>query len=73
MIFSVKHDLRRKSRLVAGSHLIDALLLDIYSSTVKSISVKFLHVISHKQQLRQLCGDIDNAYENAYTNEKVYV
>jgi hypothetical protein len=61
MIFSVKHDLRRKSRLVAGGHLIDALDLDIYSSTVKSISVKLLHVISHKQKLTQLCGDIGNA------------
>jgi hypothetical protein len=39
---------------------------------VKSISVKLLHVISHKKQLRQLCGDIGNAYVNAFTNEKVY-
>jgi hypothetical protein len=72
MIFSVKHDLRRKSRLVAGGHLVDALDLDIYSSTVKSISVKLLHVIAHKQDLRQLCGDCKNAYVNAFTNEKVY-
>jgi hypothetical protein len=32
-------------RLVAGGHLIDALDLDL-PSTVKSISVKLLHVIS---------------------------
>jgi hypothetical protein len=57
---------------VAGGHLIDALDLGIYSTTVKSISVKLLHVIAHKQELKPLCGDIGNAYVNAFTNEKVY-
>jgi Reverse transcriptase (RNA-dependent DNA polymerase) len=72
MIFDVKHDLRRKARLVAGGHLVDAFDIDIYSSTVKSISVKLLHVIAHKMNLKQLCGDVASAYVNAYTNEKVY-
>ena len=72
MIFDVKHDLRRKARLVAGGHLIDALDVDIYSSTVKSISVKLLHVIAHKKDLKQLCGDVSNAFPTAYTNERVY-
>jgi hypothetical protein len=74
MVFDVKQDLRRKSRLVAGGHLVE-LLNDtpVYSSTVKSISVQLLHVIAHKAQLKQLCGDIGNAFVNAYTNEKVYV
>ena len=40
--------------------------------TVKSISVKLLQVITHKANLEILCGDISNAYVNAYTNEKVY-
>ena len=40
MIFDVNVDtLRRKARLVAGGHLVDTLGADIYSSTVKSISV----------------------------------
>jgi hypothetical protein len=43
-----------------------------YSSTVKSISVQLLHVIAHKANLKQLCGDIGNAYVNATTNEKVF-
>jgi hypothetical protein len=71
-VFDVKQDLRRKARLVAGGHLVDALDHDIYSSTVKGISVKLLHVIAHKANLKQLCGDVANAYVNAYTNEKVY-
>ena len=57
---------------MAGGHLIDTLDHDIYSTTVKSISVKLLQVIAHKSNLEILCGDIGNAYVNAYTNEKVY-
>ena len=72
MIFDVKHDLRRKARLVAGGHLIELREQQVYSSTVKPISVKILHVIAHKQGLEQLCGDVGNAYVNAYTNERVY-
>jgi hypothetical protein len=45
----------------------------VYSSTVKGISVKLLHVISHKAKLEQLCGDVSLAFVNAYTLEKVYV
>ena len=73
MIFDVKADtLRRKARLVAGGHLLDALGVDVYSSTVKSISVKLLHVIAHSAKLEALCGDISNAFVTAYTKEKVY-
>ena len=51
MIMNVKQDLRHKYQLVAGGHLIDALDHDIYSTTVKSISVKLLQVIAHKANL----------------------
>eukprot|EP00557_Chaetoceros_sp_GSL56_P014026 CAMPEP_0176478512 /NCGR_PEP_ID=MMETSP0200_2-20121128/1227_1 /TAXON_ID=947934 /ORGANISM="Chaetoceros sp., Strain GSL56" /LENGTH=1865 /DNA_ID=CAMNT_0017874457 /DNA_START=317 /DNA_END=5915 /DNA_ORIENTATION=+ len=70
MIFDVKADtLRRKARLVAGGHLLDVVGIDVYSSTVKSISVKLLHVIAHSAKLEALCGDIGNAYEQ---REKVF-
>ena len=72
VIFDVKQDLGRKARLVAGGHLVDALENSIYSSTVKGISVQMLHVIAHKQGLKLLCGDVGNAYVNAFTNELVY-
>ena len=72
MIMSVKQDLQHKCRLVAVGHLIDALDHNIYSTTVKSISVKLLQVIAHKANLEMFCGDIGNAYGNAYTNKKVY-
>ena len=67
---NVEQDLRHKCALVAVGHLIDALDHDIYSTTVKSISVKLLQVIVHKANLEIMCGDIGNAYVNAYTNEK---
>ena len=72
MIMNVKQDLRHKCRLVAGGNLINALDHDIYSTTVKFISVKLLQVIAHKAKLEIMCGDIVNAYVNAYTKEKVY-
>eukprot|EP00957_Ditylum_brightwellii_P149397 11378486-Ditylum_brightwellii.AAC.1 len=36
------------------------------------VSIKLLHVISQRAGLNALCGDIGNAYVNAYTMEKVY-
>jgi hypothetical protein len=72
IIFDVKQDLRRKARLVAGGHLVDSLDNNVYSSTVKGISVRVLHVIAHKMKLKLFCGDVGNAYNNAYTNELVY-
>jgi hypothetical protein len=71
MIFGVKQDLRHKSRLVAGGHLVDSMDHDIYFSTVKGVSVKLLNVIAHKTGMDQLCGDVGNAYVNAFTNKKV--
>ena len=58
---------------MAGGHLVDTMNIQVFSSTVKSISIQLLHVISHKDKLKQLCGDIGNAFPNAYTNEKVFV
>ena len=73
IIFDVKADtLRRKARLVAGGHLIDPLDHQVYSSTVKGISVRILHVIAHSQNLKALCGDISNAFVTATTPEQVY-
>lgn len=34
--------------------------------------MKILHVISHQQKLKQLCGKVMNAFMNAYTSKKVY-
>ena len=62
LIYMIKQDLRRKVGLVAGGHLIDALDHNVYSFTVKSVSVKLLQMIAHSENLEILCGDISNAY-----------
>lgn len=73
MIFDVKHDLRRKSRLVIGGHKVDATGHSVYSSVVQLASVRLLNVIAKSQGLQCIAGDVGNAYLNAYTEEKVYV
>ena len=73
-MFAINRDLRRKSRIVAGGHLIHVPTdLYIYSSQVKPISVKHIGVIADKMGLKQFCGDVSNAYVNADTYQKVYV
>jgi hypothetical protein len=74
LIFGVKQDLRHKARLVARGHPVDTRDPDVYSSMVNGLSVKLLHVIAHKanmSQLCELCGNVGNAYVNAFTKEKV--
>eukprot|EP00957_Ditylum_brightwellii_P191068 14548167-Ditylum_brightwellii.AAC.1 len=73
MVFDVKQSLDWKCRMAAGGHQVNMLDIQVYSSTVNSISIQLLHVISHKAGLRQLCGGIGNAFPNAYTQEKVCV
>jgi len=61
-IFAIKHDLRRKSRLVAGRHLLNVSTdVQIYSSQVKPIIIKLVSVIADKMGLKQLCGNVSNA------------
>ena len=73
-VFAIKHDLKRKSQIVAGGHLIDVpTYLHIYYSQVKLISVELIGFIADKMGLKQLCGDVPNSYGNADTYHKVYV
>ena len=68
--FDVNQDLIKKSRLVAGGHLVELVDVPIYSSTVKLISIQLLHVIAHRFSLKLLYGDFGNAFVNAYTSKK---
>ena len=52
-VFAIKHDIKRKSRLVAGGHIIGVpTYLPIYYSQVKPISVKRIGVIPDKMGLK---------------------
>jgi hypothetical protein len=61
MIFTVKSDLRRKARLVAGCHKVNADGHVSYSSVVRMDSIRLLNVIAKAQGLKVLAGDVGNA------------
>ena len=72
------HDLRgqtrrsSKARLVAGGHMVDSMGINSRSTVVKGISVRLLDLISHRDNLPILCGDIGNAFITAICLEKIY-
>ena len=73
MVFTVKFDLRRKSRYVAGGHLVkDQPSYNTYSSVVSRESVRIGFLIAALNDLELMSGDISNAYLNATTKEKIW-
>ena len=46
MLFDVKVDLRRNSRIVIGGHIVDSSGHVVYASTMKSVSVRILMTIA---------------------------
>lgn len=72
LVFEVKQDLRQKMRLVIMGNLVDPRGLSTRATVVKGISVRLLSVIAHRDGLKELCGDIGNAFIQAHTSEKVY-
>ena len=47
--------------------------IPVYSSMANNSGAHILHVITHKSDINQLCGNIENDFPNAYTNYKVFV
>ena len=72
MIFDIKVDLRRKSRLVIGGHVVNSTGHEVYASTMKSVSARILMTIAADNDLEVMTGDIGNAYLHAETEDKVY-
>ena len=73
MIYSVKHDLRHKARLVAGGHLTDPSEESNYSGVVSLRSLRILLTVAELNGMTTKVADIGNAYLEAYTKEKVYI
>jgi hypothetical protein len=71
--FAVKHDLRRKARLVAGGHLTEPNMEGSYYSVVslRSRSLRICLAAAELNRLRTMVGNIFSAYLDAYTKEKV--
>ena len=71
LIFDVKMDLTRKARYVAGGHLTDPPSSLTYASVVSREMFRIAFLIVALNDLKILAGDIQNAYLNAYTKEKI--
>jgi hypothetical protein len=72
MVFDIKMDLTQKARLVAGGHQTDPPKESIYSSVISKDSVRIILTIAALNDLDILAADMQNAYLNVPTNEKVY-
>ena len=74
MIFDIKFDLTRKTRLVAGGHRAPHVPAHTTYSTVASReSVRVLFLLAALNEVSIQTADIGNAYLNAPCREKVYV
>jgi hypothetical protein len=71
-VFHVKLDLVRKARFVAGGHQTDPPKESLYSSIVSHDSVHLAFLIAALNDLEILSADIQNAYLNAPTKERIY-
>ena len=73
LIFTVKFDLTRKARYVAGGHLAPELpRIYSYSSVVTRESVRIAFTIAALNDLEIFAADISNAYLYAKATEKVW-
>ena len=72
LIFEVKFDLQRKARYIAGGHLTDLSSSITYSSVVSRESIQIAFLVAALKGLDMLAADIQNAYFNAPTEEKVW-
>ena len=73
MIFDVKHDLRRKARLVADGHLTKVPRDSCYSGVVSLRSLRAVIAIAEMNGDPIFQADVGNAYLEAKTKETVYI
>ena len=58
MVYAIKHDLRRKSRLVADGNLTDVPLESVYSSVVSLRGLRTTIFLAELNQMELWCTDI---------------
>ena len=69
-VYTVKHDLRHKARLVAGGHMTPE-SNEAYSSVISLKSMRIAILVGEINGLKICAGDVGNAYLEAFTREKV--
>ena len=72
LIFDDKMDLTRKARYVAGVHLTDTPPSMTYASVVGRETVRIAFLVAALNDLNIFSGNIQNAYLNAETKEKIF-
>ena len=73
LVFDIKSDtLARKARFVAGGHRTDPPKDSTYSSVVSRDSVRLFFLLAAFNDVDVLACDIQNAYINAATKEKIW-
>ena len=74
LVFDVKHDGRRKARLVADGHLtIRDPSMSSYSGVVSIRGLRLVIFLSELNKLEIWAADIGNAYLEAQTKEKLFI
>ena len=73
MVFDVKFDLRKKSRLVAGGNHMDNPKEDIYSGVVSLDSLRLAFTMAAMNNLKVMAADVGNAFLYGKTREKCYI
>ena len=69
--YELKHDLRKKARLVSGGNRIDSFVHQTSSSMVRLARIRLLLVIAAANNLKVRTGDIENACVWAPCGENV--
>ena len=73
LVFDVKYDLRRKSRLVARGHLTDPTHDNAYSGIASIRSIRMCLFAGELNGLTQCAADVGNAYLEADTEENIFI
>ena len=73
LVFDVKHDGRRKARLVADGHLTETPVESVYSGVVSFRSLRLVSFLSVLNTLELWGADVGNAYLEATIKEKLYI
>lgn len=73
IVFDVKFDLRRKSRLVAGGNWCDPPKEDVYSGVVSLDTIRLGFLLGSMNNLSVCAADVGTAFLYGKTTEKVFV
>ena len=73
IVYDVKHDLRRRARLVANGNMTPTPISSVYSSVVSLQGLRICLFLGELNGLEAWSTDIGNAYLEAYTEEMVYI